>query len=130
MSYALIAWDLLKKFWPFLLVGILLLVGYIHLQHILHDAYQRGVNDTTSIWQAKFNQAEADNQKMTNLLQQELNDYSQKIDQLNKDRQQQENTHTNTIEKIVTNNPVYQKCVVDQSILDERNKIRALGPKL
>ena len=127
--YLLAAWNILKKMWPVLLCMGLFLLGYIHLQNILSHAYDRGKSDCNTSWQKRYDQLVAQNQLLTNVMQNELNDFGKKIDQQNQVRVDKENTHTETIKEIIQNNPVYQQCVIDQSVIDQRNQIRALGPK-
>src|SRR6476646_1649963 len=114
------AWNILKKLWPVLLVIGLLLLGYFHLQSILSHAYDRGKADCNTVWQKKYDEAEAKNKALTNTMQQELIDLAKKLDNQNQARIVKEDTHTETIKEIVKDNPIYQQCLIDQSVIDER----------
>lgn len=127
--YLIAAWQILKKTWPFLLAIGLIIMIILHLQSIYNDGVAQGTANANAAWQKKYDAAEAKNKELTQLLQTSLDTYSKQLDQQNQIRVDKENTHTNTITEIVKENPVYQQCLIDKAVIDQRNAIRALGPQ-
>lgn len=41
----------------------------------------------------------------------------------------EQDTHVNTIKTIITHDVKYEQCLLDQSVVDEINTIRGMGPK-
>ena len=122
----------LFKNWKYIGIALAIIGAFFWVQseikHMKQKAYDSGVaSERTRINEiiAKENDK---NRKIEEQVSKAIDDFVVKIDKTEKTRVVKENTYTDTIKEIVNNNTVYEECKVSQEVLDEKNKIRDLGP--
>jgi hypothetical protein len=115
--------DFFIQNWKWLVPLIALVIGFFWTKE---HYYTLGKEETTAIYEKKI---EAERKK-NELLSGKLLDSSVKLgERFQKDseaRTERESTHTNRIETIIKEKPVYTQCVVDKEILDAQNAMKEL----
>ena len=128
MSFLLGIGSFFKANWK--IVAIALFIAGINFYHTnaVDDAYDNGVKVERKAWDDKVKAENEAERKYEKLVQDAVNLYGKKLLDDAEKRVGKETVYKNNLETIIKDNPVYQQCVVDQSVLDNRNAIRNLGP--
>lgn len=127
--WLLTAGNFVKANWKVFAAIGLVLAAFFWYKGQMRQAYKNGKADCNAEWVKKIDAENKKNREFEKELQKDLSGLGQKIDETNAARVIRENTHKETIREIIKDNPIYTECKVEPKILDERNKIRALGPK-
>ena len=115
--------------WKIFAAIALALAAYFWFQSKMREAYKNGKSDCNAEWVKRVEKENRQNRALEQRLQEQINNLGELFAKQNQERIEKETTHTNTIREIIKENPINQECLIDQRILDERNKIRELGPK-
>lgn len=122
----------LSKYWKYIacILAILGLVWYANhwYNNKLVEAFNNGVTNERTIWQARVDEENQNNREFEAQMESVIESFSQSLVDSRADRIERETTHTETIERMVAADPIYQECVVDPAIIEERNAIREEGP--
>lgn len=116
--------DFLFKHWKIALAIVLIIGAIIYHKKEVSKAYSSGVK-------AEFNRnkvvADAQNKKNRlneKLLKEAINKNKELNIKLNEQRKKKEIIYRDKIQEVIKNNPIYQECKIDQSVIDYRNEIR------
>lgn len=121
--------SFLKINWKWMLPVILIVGAYFWHKGEVSDAYDLGVKDEGDRVAALIEAEDKKNRAFEKSLAESIASYVEENRVEDTVRIEKETDTIHTIEQIIVDNPVYEECLVDQSLLDERNKIRELGPK-
>lgn len=116
------------KYRKFILGGLLVLGLMIYHSLAISTAYNNGKIDTNKVWEVRIAKENEKNRKIENQLDEVISKLNQEIEKENSIRTEKEIHYKDRIEVIIKDNPVYQECVADPSILEYKNEIRKLGP--
>jgi len=117
----------LKANWKIIAIILAAVALYFWFQGKMREAYKNGRADCNAEWVKRVEKENKQNRELEKKLQEQINDLGKKFETQSQARVEKETTHTNTIREIIKENP--SNCSIDPRILEERNKIRALGPK-
>lgn len=110
-----------------ILLSLLALRAY---NNAIDAAYNKGKNDYKALIQKQIKTEDDKNREIERILSNNLTKFVDKINNEKDKRTEQSTVYHNTIKEIIKNNPVYEQCIVDKSVIEERNRIRALGPNI
>lgn len=113
--------DFVVKNWKIALPLIAVLVIFFWTKE---HYYKKGSEDTRVEWEARVKKETDKNEKLNNKLIASLEERNKQFLEDKSSRQQREKTHTERIETIIKQNPVYTQCVVDQAVLDSQNDLK------
>lgn len=130
--------DFWKDNWKWLVPVLLILttlgLGYWKYTSDIDNAYNNGITkgttDTNNSWNARIEEEAKRNKEFELVLRNIITEFGEKAVQEAAARVTKETVYRDRISTIVKNNPVYDQCVIDKDIIDNRNSIRALGPQL
>lgn len=120
----------LKDNWKWVLPIILVIGAYWWHNKEIDKAYDRGVVAEAGRVKDLIEAEDARNREFEKNLAAQLAQYVLDNAAEDKVRVETETKSFHTIEQVIKNNPVFEQCIVDKEIIEERNKIRALGPKI
>lgn len=121
--------DFIFAHWKIAIVVFLIIGSYLFVNHLIHNAYEKGRGDVVAEVQAKTDLENKQNRDFEQKLNSIISAYGQHAVEQAAARVSKETVLTNTIQTLVKEKPIYTECKVDQSVTDARNAIRELGPK-
>lgn len=122
--------DILLKNWKIVLVGIIIASSYFYVKHLIRESYNNGVKYEYKRWQEKIDIENIANRESEKNLQNIVDKFGTKVANDTAIRVAKEQKHIDKVNTIIKENTIYSECVVDKEIIDARNEIRTLGPKL
>lgn len=120
--------SFLKSNWKLVAISLFLAGVFFYHKNAVKNAYNEGVKIERQAWKDKVKAEDEANRKYEKLVQDAVNLYGKKLLDESEKRISKETVYKNNIETIIKDNPIYSQCIVDQSIIDNRNEIRKLGP--
>lgn len=116
------------------LVPVLLLVAVAFfvnraVDNMKEEAYKSGYAKKSDEVKKAIAEENKKNREFEQKLEIAITKYGEKVLDQSTKRIEKETIHTNKIQTIVTEKPIYTQCVVDQEVTDARNEIRKLGPE-
>ena len=121
--------DFIIHNWKWVLPILIVIGSYFYVKHLIADAYDDGVAAEKLRWEERAKVENAANRQTEQTLQNIVNNFGTKIIEQTAVRTAKEQTHTDRINTIIKEKPVYTECKVDQEVIDMRNEIRSLGPE-
>lgn len=121
--------DFFIQNWKWIVPIIALILVYFYIHHLINNAYKQGEAAEKHRWELKIEEENRQNREFEQKLSNVISEFGNKLAAQTAERVAKEQLHTNTIETIIRDNPIYTDCKVDQTIINERNAIRALGPE-
>lgn len=121
---------LVKKYWKWLLLLIVAAGIYFWIGSVKRAAYNQGVVAENTRWKKLVAEEEKKTKEFETTLAKVIKDYGSEVIEKSNKRVEKETTIREQVKTIVQNNPVYDQCLVDQTIIDKRNEIRLLGPSI
>lgn len=118
-----------KKNWKLTLAVILVVAGYFFISNMKQAAYDSGVEVTEKKYKEIIDAENQRNRDFEKKIGDIVSTFGEKAVQEALERESKTVIQKEKITEIVTNNPVYQECKIDQEVLDARNAVRELGPK-
>lgn len=131
MMFLLPVLGFFKKYW-YIVALVFLLIGMIWGIHLYGNArYQAGINDTKQVVREQIAKQDVKNREKERLAQESvtrMKDYYEK--ELAK-RNDKEIVYRDRAIAIIEKTPFLDEyqCTIPEAVLNERNSIRALGPK-
>jgi uncharacterized protein YlxW (UPF0749 family) len=107
---------------PAAIIGVLL-AAYLWVSHIKSEAYAKGKADAETAAQKLLSETNEANAYRTGQLEKQIASYADKLAAKDDARHEQEATIKVQIEKELAKVP---DCAIPQSIIDQRNAVRAL----
>lgn len=123
------ATSFIKKHWRIVLVILLVIAAYFWYNSKIKEAFESGVETEAQRTKDLIKAEDERNREFEKNLAENIAEYVQNNREKDEIRVEKETKRFHTIEQIIKDSPNSNKCLVDQEIIDERNKIRALGPK-
>jgi hypothetical protein len=118
--------SLILDNWKILIPVALVLAGFFYTKE---HYYSAGKTDEKAYYESLIKTETSKNAALTSSIANLSTNYGVLAAKEDKVRIQKENTHEQKIQTIIQENPVYNQCVIDKSVLEEQNAIKALGPK-
>ena len=119
-------WNFVLRNWKW---AVPLIAAVALLFYVNHNAYNRGVQDMVDKQKKEIAAEDVRNRKFEKKLQDAVNQFGERFEKEDVGRVEKETIHTNSIQTIIKDNPIYKDCKVDPKVLDEINSISDLGPK-
>lgn len=130
----IVASKFVKNNWKWLLPLVAVVVLYFWGSHefnkVKEAAYKQGVVAENTRWNKLVAEEDKRNREFEAKLADMITKYGYTVIDKSAKRVEKETTVKEQIKTIVQNNPVYEQCVVDQSVIEKRNEIRRLGPSI
>lgn len=125
MGFLMLALPWLKRFGPWIAVGLVAFGVYIAASTIVKD-WKKSIHDTAF---AEGTNKERDRQdaiarRIETVLGPRLDAIDQNTSNQLKKQNQVETVYVDRIRDTIKNNPMYTKCVVDDGVLRDRNALR------
>ncbi len=123
------------KYWKWVLLAVLLVVAFFwhqsHVKDMQAQYFENGVNATIKSMKGKVEAANKRNRELETTIKSGLDQYASKQEAKREKQRREEARHEENIRTLVEVVPMWrsQECTVTPSVLEERNAIRALGPK-
>jgi hypothetical protein len=114
---------------PLLLLAALAFFVNRAIDNMKEEAYNSGYAKKTEEVKKAIAEENKRNREFEQKLDIAITKYGERVVEESKRRIEKERIHTNNIETIVTERPIYTQCEVDQDVTDARNEIRKLGPE-
>lgn len=121
--------DFIIHNWKWVLPILIVIGSYFYVKHLINEAYDDGVAAEKLRWEERIKIENDANRQTEQVLQNIVNNFGTKIITDTAVRTAKEQTHTDRINTIIRETPIYEECKVDQEVIDMRNEIRALGPE-
>lgn len=121
--------SFIKKHWRIALAILLVIAAYFWYNSKIKEAFESGVETEAQRTKDLIKAEDERNREFEKNLAENIAEYVQNNREKDEIRVEKETKRFHTIEQIIKDSPNSNKCLVDQEIIDERNKIRALGPK-
>jgi bifunctional pyridoxal-dependent enzyme with beta-cystathionase and maltose regulon repressor activities len=114
---------------PLLLLAALAFFVNRAIDNMKEEAYNSGYAKKTEEVKKAIAEENKRNREFEQKLDIAITKYGERVVEESKRRIEKERIHTNNIETIVTERPIYTQCEVDQDVTDARNEIRKMGPE-
>lgn len=132
MGFGKRLWGFITNNWKWLLPLALLVASYFYVNYKIDQAYDNGYTaGVTYEIERQRQKIEIENQKnrqFEEMLSKAISDFGRTIARETSERVIKEKEIRTRVETIIRDNPIYQQCKVDPEVLEDRNKLRALGP--
>jgi hypothetical protein len=124
--------DFIKAYWKIIL-PILITVGlYFYHINAISNAKDEGISIGITQEAKRINniiaKQDEKNRNFESNLNKDIVEIDKKLTRENSKRQNKEIVYRDRIKTEIVNNPIYQECKVEPSIVDSINNIRKLGP--
>ena len=114
---------------PLLLLAAVAFFVNRAVDNMKEEAYNSGYAKKTEEVKKAIAEENKRNREFEQKLDIAITKYGERVVEESKRRIEKERIHTNNIETIVTERPIYTQCEVDQDVTDARNEIRKMGPE-
>lgn len=125
--------KLIKKYWMYIIPLLLILGAVLYHNSEVKKSFNRGQDHGIMLENTRVNKliAKQDeiNKKASDDLKKKISDLEVVANKKEKQRNLVEYRYKDNIVEIVKNNTIYKDCKLDNSIIDNINNIRKLGPK-
>lgn len=115
---------------PLLLLAAVAFFVNRAINNMKEEAFDAGYAKKTEEVQKAVEEENKRNREFEQRLGAAIAQYGERVVEESKRRVEKEIVYKNKIETIIQDNPVYNQCLVDQSVTDARNEIRRLGPEI
>lgn len=117
--------NFISNNWKWLLPTVALVISFF----VVSDKYyDKGVLEERTKWEERVKLEEANRKSFETLIANTVATFGKDAVEEALKRVEKETVYRDRIRTKVLNNPVYTSCVVEQSVIDDRNAIRAQGP--
>ena len=125
MGFLMLALPWLKRFGPWIVVGLVAFGVYIAASTIVKD-WKKSIHDTafTEGTNKERDRQDAIARRIENVLGPRLDAIDQNTSNQLKKQNKVETVYADRIKEKIKNNPNYTKCAVDDGVLGDRNAIR------
>lgn len=122
--------NLIKEFflrnWKWLVPVIALVISFFVVSDMYYD---KGIAEEKARWEEKIKKEGDSNRAFEVIINNAIANFGKEAVEKALERVERETVYKDKIQTIVKNNPIYSSCLVGQDVIDNRNAIRAEGPK-
>jgi hypothetical protein len=117
--------DFFFQNWKWLAPLILVIVGFLWTR----DHYlEQGKASERLVWEERLEKERLRNEELTKLLVDSVTTFAEVAEARNESRVERETIIETRINTLVEDNPMYEKCKVDQEVVNEQNALKEMGP--
>src|SRR4051812_3433714 len=106
--WLLSGWGFVKRNWQLFAILAAAIAIFIFIQHIKHEAYNKGKADCNAAWNKRVQAEDKANRKFEAELQKQVDDFAKRFAEAQAAKDAKETEHVKTIKQIVEK-PIYKQ---------------------